>query len=72
MAVNELRYFIFENYNKRIGFAKEISYYWMKHQKKDLQLLATKLTERIKPDPSNSKEYHISYLKRITAKSAKQ
>ena len=44
----------------------------MKHQKKDLQLLATKLTERIKPDPSNSKEYHISYLKRITAKSTKQ
>ena len=72
MSVNELRDFIFENYSKQIGFTKEISYCSMKHLKKDLQLLATKLTEIIKPVPSNYKEYHISYLKRISAKSAKQ
>ena len=29
-----------------MGFAKESSYYSMKHKKKDLQLLATKLTEK--------------------------
>ena len=31
MKVNELGDFIFENYCKRIGFAKERSYYSMKH-----------------------------------------
>ena len=30
MSVNEIRYFIFENYYKRIGFSKESSYYSMK------------------------------------------
>ena len=34
MTVNEIRDFIFENYNKRIGFSKVNSYYLMKHQKK--------------------------------------
>ena len=33
-AVNEIRYFIFENYYKRIGFSKENNYYSMKHKKK--------------------------------------
>ena len=57
MAVNELRDFIFENYYRRMRFAKESSFYSMKHQKKkDLQLFATKLAEKI-PDPRNAKEY---------------
>ena len=30
MSVNEIRYFIFENYYKQIGFSKESSYYSMK------------------------------------------
>ena len=47
MTVNELRGFIFENYNKRIGFARENSYYSMHQKKQDLQLFATKLTEKI-------------------------
>ena len=34
-------------------------------EKKDLQLFATKLTEEI-PDPSNSKKYCQSYLKKKT------
>ena len=34
MPVNELRDFIFESYYKRIGFAKERSYYLMKRLKK--------------------------------------
>ena len=43
MTVKELKDFIFENYHQRIGFAKENSYYTMKHQKKkDLQLFAIK------------------------------
>ena len=45
MSVNETR--DFENYYKIIGFSKENSYYLMKHQKKkDIQLFATKLTEK--------------------------
>ena len=45
MTVNELRYFIFENYYRRIGFSKENSYYSMKlHRKRDLQLFGTKNT----------------------------
>ena len=34
----------------------------MRHQKKDLQLFATKLTEKV-PDCSNAKEKYNSYLK---------
>ena len=61
---NELRDFIFQNYYKQIGFAKENSYYSMNHQKKkDLQLFANKLTEKT-PDPSNAREYYNSYLKK--------
>ena len=43
MLVDELRDFIFENYYKRIGFAKESSSYPKKQKKKD----ATKLTANI-------------------------
>ena len=47
IAVNELRDSIFENYYKQIGFSEENSYYTRRHQeKKDLQLIATKLTEK--------------------------
>ena len=55
MAVNELEDFIYENYYIQMGFARESSYYSIKHQKKkDLQFFVTKLTEKI-PDPSNAK-----------------
>ena len=30
MSINEIKDFISENYDKRIGFSKEISYYSMK------------------------------------------
>ena len=30
MSINEIKDFIFENYYKRIGFSKEISYYSVK------------------------------------------
>ena len=44
MSANEIRDFIFENYDKRIGFSKEDRYYWMKRlRKKDLLLLVHKL-----------------------------
>ena len=44
MSVNEIKYFIFENYYKRIGFSKENSYYSMRLlKKKDVLLLANKL-----------------------------
>ena len=47
LTINELRDFIFENYYRQFGFARENSYYSMKHQKKkDQQLFATKLTEK--------------------------
>ena len=63
MTANELREFI---------FAKENSYYSMKHQNKnDLRLFATKLTEKV-PDPTNTKEYYNSYLKRKNTKLVKQ
>ena len=34
MSVKEIRYFIFENYHKAIGFSEENSYYPIKHLKK--------------------------------------
>ena len=63
MTVNELEDFIFKNYYSQMEFAKEDSFYSMKHQKKDLQLFAAKLIKKI-PSPSNSKEYYQCYLKR--------
>ena len=61
MTINELRDFIFGNYNKRTGFVKERSYYSMKRLKwKDLLLLATNLIEKM-PDPRNAKEHHQSF-----------
>ena len=71
MTVNELRNFVFENYYKRIQFVKESSYYSVKHVKKDLLLLTTKLIEKV-GNPSNAKEYYNSYLKRNNAKLIKR
>ena len=52
--------------------ARDYSYYSIKHQKeKDLQLTATKLTEKI-PEPSNTKEYYNSYLNRKYTKLVKR
>ena len=34
MSVNEIKYFFFKNYYKRIGFSKGNSYYSMKYLKK--------------------------------------
>ena len=43
-TVRELKYFLFENYYRQIGFTKEKCDYSMKHlKKKDLLLPATKL-----------------------------
>ena len=57
MSVNETRDFIFEKTNyKGIGFAKENSYYSMKHLKKrDLLFLANKFIEKI-ADSRNAKK----------------
>ena len=47
MTVEELKDFTFGKYHQQMGFTIENSYYSMEHQKKkDLQLLATKLTEK--------------------------
>ena len=39
MAIEELGDFIYGNYDKRIGFPKENSYYSMKHHKKNCYCL---------------------------------
>ena len=72
MFVNEIRDFIFENYDKRIGLSKENSYYSMKRlKKKDLLLLANKLIEKIR-DPRNAKEHYQSFIRKKNTKSLKQ
>ena len=74
MPTNETREFIFKNYYQRIGFSKENSYYSMKHlkkKKKDLLLLATKLTEKI-PNLCIAKEHYQSFLRKKNTKSVKQ
>ena len=49
----------------QIGFLKENSCYFIKHQKKkDLFLLATKLIEK-NPDATNAKQHHQFYLKNM-------
>ena len=48
------------------------TYYLLKHQKKkDLQLFATKLAERI-PDPCNAKEHYQSFLRKKNTKPVKR
>ena len=46
MTIKELKDFAFENYYQRIRFTKENSYFSMKHRKKYLLLLASKLIKR--------------------------
>ena len=43
----------------------------MKHQKKNLQLFATKLIEKI-PDSHNAKKHHQSFLREKNTKPVKQ
>ena len=72
MTINELRYFIFESYYKRIGFARENnykcigfarenSYYSLlfneTSEEKGFIIVCDKSNKKI-PDPSNVKEYH--------------
>ena len=57
MPIKELKNFIYENYDRRIGFPVENSYCSMKQKKKDLLLLATKSIEKI-PDATNDKQYY--------------
>ena len=71
LSVNEIRNILFENLYKHVGFSKENSYYSKKHQKKYLQLFATKLTAKI-PYPSNDKEHYQSFIRSKNAKSAKR
>ena len=42
MSVNEIRDFIFENYDERMGFSKKNSYYLMKDLKKKRFVVAYK------------------------------
>ena len=72
MSVNNIRYFIYEKYYKRIGFSKKDSYYSMKCLKgKDLLLLANKLIEKV-PDPRNAKEHYELFLRKKSKNSVKQ
>ena len=72
MSVNYIKYFIFGNYYKQIGFSKEGSYCSMKRLKrKDLLLLANKLIDKV-PDSCNAKEHYESFLGKKTRKSVKQ
>ena len=69
MTVKKLKGFIFEDYYQRMGFAKENTYYSMNHQKKDLQLDATKLTEEI-TDLCNI--YYQSFLRNKNSKPVRE
>ena len=53
--MTEIRDFIFENYYRQVKFLKKTVIIEWNIGRKDLQLSATKLTEKI-PDPSNVKE----------------
>ena len=60
MTIKDLREYIFGNYYKRLGFAKEEdSYYLLKKQsKRGLEIFSTKLTKKI-PDPSRAKDHDL-------------
>ena len=63
MAANELRNFIFENYYKRIGFIKQITYYSKQRLRKRFDIACTEINRK-RADPNNVKEYYYSYLKK--------
>ena len=68
ISVNEIIYFIFENYYKRIGFSKENVYHSIKRLKtKDLLLLSNKVIEKI-PGPCNATELYQSLLRKKNIK----
>ena len=46
MTIKELKDFKLENYYRLNRFTKEKSYYSIKHRKKDMPLLATKLIKK--------------------------
>ena len=46
MTIKELKGFIYESYDRQIGFLKENSDYSMNHQEKKLLLLTIKLIEK--------------------------
>ena len=72
MTVKELKDSFFENYHQRMGFAKkQLLFNETSEKKKDLQLFATKLTEKV-PDPCNAKNHCQSFLRKKNIKLVKQ
>ena len=71
IPVNEIRYFIFEDYYKRTDISKENSYYSMKHQEKIFKMFAIKLKEKI-PNPLSAKECYQSFIRKESTESVKQ
>ena len=62
MSINEMKDFIFENYYKRIGCSKKISYNSMKYLTKNNLLSPTnKLIKNI-PDPRIAKQHYESFF----------
>ena len=59
ITIKELKDFTYESYYRRMGFLKENSYYSIKHQKKKVLLLATKIIENLS-DATNAKQYDQS------------
>ena len=73
MPVNEIRYFIFENYYKQIGFSKESSYRSMKRLKEKKRLVvACHQINKKPPNLHNSKEQYQSFMRKKNTKSVKQ
>ena len=70
MTVKELKDFTFENYHQRMGFAKENSYYSMKHHRKRSTTACNQINRKI-PGPCNAKEHYQSFLRKNPAKPAK-
>ena len=65
MTVKDLKNVIFESFYQRIGFAKENSYYSMKHQKKRFTIGCKKITRK-------NKEHYRSFLRNKNAKPVKR
>ena len=64
VAVDELRYFIFENCYKGIEFAKGRSYYSMKHLKNKGFVVAWNQINRKCTWPHNAREHYQSFIKK--------
>ena len=69
MSVNEIRYWISENYYKHIEFSKENSCYSIKHSN-IFFFLQLKYLKNI-ADQSNAKEQYQSFLSKKNTKSVK-